>query len=313
MLSEHGMQDDPITLRQLQALLAISDSGSIGAAPRKLGVTQPVLSRIIAQLERSAGVSLVSRGARGTVLTPSGLSLVSRARTISAELKRCEEDLQWMRGQTGGLISIAASPVPMMLVIPVAIRQLHQTLPDAEVLVSEVVYPQLQDAFRNQRIDFAVGPVPPGGLGHDFRVEPLFEVEGVIAVARNHPKASARSLAALRAEPWIIMGPVQGPGAVVAQLFESYGIEPPLCKVTLDTVWSAIEMISRTGFVGWVPKPIAESALERIRIVKVREALPPLKIGLITRVDTQLTTAARALISAVRARSRQLQHSGGAG
>ncbi len=212
-----------------------------------------------------------------------------------------------MRGETGGLISVAASPVPMMLVVPVAIRQLHQSLPDAEVLVSEVVYPQLLEAFRNQRIDFAIGPVPPDGLGHDFRVEPLFEVDGVIAVARDHPKSGVRSLAALRSEPWIIMGPMHGPGAVVAEIFTRHGIEPPPCKVTLDTVWSAIEMISRTGFVGWVPRPIAESALDRIRIVRIRETLPPLKIGLVTRTDTQLTTAARALISAIRTRSRQLQ------
>ena len=101
---------------------------------------------------------------------------------------------------------------------------------------------------------------------------------------------------------------MNGPGAVVAQLFESHGLDPPRCKVTLDTVWSAIEMISRTGFVGWVPKPIAESALDRVRIVRIREALPPpLQIGLITRTDTLLTTAARALISAVRARTKQMQ------
>ena len=301
------MQNDPLTLRQLQALLAISDAGSIGAAARELGVTQPVLSRIIAQLERSAGVSLVRRGARGTVLTPSGLALAGRARTISAELKRCEEDLQLMRGQTGGLVSLAVSPVPMMMVVPAAIRQLLQTLPDAEVLVTEIVYPQLLDAFRHQRIDFAIGPVPPSGLGTDLRIEPLFQVEGVIIVARDHPKAGVRSLAALRSEPWIIMGPMNGPGAVVAQLFASHGLDAPRCKVTLDTVWSAIEMISRTGFVGWVPKPIAESALDRVRIVRIREALPPLQIGLITRTDTLLTTAARALISAVRARSKQMQ------
>lgn len=300
------MYYDPITLRQLQALLAISDAGRIGAAAKRLGVTQPVLSRIVAQLERSAGVSLVARGARGTVLTPSGKSLAARARTISAELKHCQEDLQLLRGETGGLISVAASPVPMMLVVPFAIRQLLQTLPDAEVLVNEIVYPQLLDAFRDQRIDFAIGPVPATGLGSDFRVEPLFQVDGVIAVARDHPKASARSLGALCAEPWIIMGPTNGPGAVISQLFASHGLEPPRCKVTLDTVWSAMEMISQTQFVGWVPKPIAESALDRIRTVKIREALPPLQIGLITRTDTQLTTAARALISAVRTRSRQL-------
>ena len=215
------MKNDPLTLRQLQALLAISDAGSIGAAARELGVTQPVLSRIIAQLERSAGVSLVRRGARGTVLTPSGLALAGRARTISAELKRCEEDLQLMRGQTGGLVSLAVSPVPMMMVVPAAIRQLLQTLPDADVLVTEIVYPKLLDAFRHQRIDFAIGPVPPSGLGTDLRIEPLFRVDGVIVLARDHPKAGARSLAALRSEPWIIMGPMNGPGAVVAQLFES--------------------------------------------------------------------------------------------
>lgn len=300
------MHDDPLTLRQLQSLLAISDTGSIGAAARQLGVTQPVLSRIIAQLERSAGVSLVRRGARGTVLTPSGLALAARARTISAELKRCEEDLQLMRGQTGGLVSLAVSPVPMMLVVPAAIRQLLETLPDAEVLVTEIVYPQLLDAFRHQRIDFAIGPFPPTGLGADLRIEPLFQVDGVIAVSRDHPRANARSLSALAAEPWIIMGPLNGPGAVVAQLFASHGLSPPRCKVTLDTVWSAIEMISRTRFVGWVPRPIAESALDRVRIVRIREALPPLQIGLITRTDTLLTTAARALVSAIRTRSRQL-------
>ena len=57
---EHGLDEEPITLRQLHALLAISDAGSISAAARELKVTQPVLSRIIGQLERSSGVSLVS-------------------------------------------------------------------------------------------------------------------------------------------------------------------------------------------------------------------------------------------------------------
>lgn len=305
------MHDDALTLRQLEALLAVADCGSISAAARSLDVTQPVLSRIIGQLERASGVSLVSRGALGTVLTPSGQRLAERARLITAELRRCEEDLLLIRGEKGGLISVAASPVPMMLVVPVAIRQLLQSLPDAEVLVTEIVYPKLIDAFRDQRVDLAIGPVPDEALGGDLRSEPLFQVERVIAVARNHPKAGARSLTTLRSDPWIITGPLNGPGAVVNRVFRSHGITPPQAKVTLDTVWAAIEMISHTGFVGSVPRPIAEAAQDKVRIVKIREELPPLQISLITRAGVQLTTAARALVSAIRARSKQISRSPG--
>lgn len=300
------MQDDSITVRQLEALLSVADSGSISAAARSLGVTQPVLSRIIGQLERAAGVSLVSRGALGTVLTRPGQRLAERARLISAELKRCEEDLLALRGERGGQISLAASPVPMMLVVPGAIAQLLRSLPEAEVMVSEIVYPEVIDAFREQRIDFAIGPVPEGGLGGDLRAEALFQVERSVVVSRDHPKANVRTLAALQSEPWIITGPVNGPGSTVRQFFLDHGIEPPRCSVALDTVWAAIDMVSHDGFVGSVPKPIAEAAAERIRVVKIRESLPPLTICLMTRAGVQLTNAARALVSALRARSARL-------
>jgi DNA-binding transcriptional LysR family regulator len=292
-----------MTLRQLQALLALADSGSISAAARALGVTQPVLSRVLSQLGRSSGVSLVARGPLGTILTRPGQRLAERARLISAELKRCEEDLLLLRGEQGGQISLAASPVPMMLVIPGAIQQVLHTLPGTEVTVAEIVYPELIDAFREQRIDFAIGPVPDGGLGGDLRAEPLFQVERVIVVARDHPKSHVRTLAALQSEPWIITGPLNGPGAAVRQLFLDHGMTPPHCGVALDTVWAAIDMVSHNGFVGSVPRPIAEAAGSRIRILKIREEMPPLTICLITQAGVQLTTAARALVSAVRARS----------
>ena len=302
---EHGLDEEPITLRQLHALLAISDAGSISAAARELKVTQPVLSRIIGQLERSSGVSLVSRSARGTALTAAGQNLATRARSISAELRRCHEDIRLMRGESSGRVSIACSPVPMMLVTPIAIRQFLRSFPQAEVRVTELVYPKVVDAFRNQRIDFAIGPVPRKGLGASFRVEPLFQVDLVVAAARDHPAASARTLSALRNHPWLIMGPDDGPGAVLGEIFASHHIDAPHSQVTLDTVWSALEMIRRSGFVGFIPRPIAESAREQVRIIRVREALPPLQISLIAETGTQLTSAARALISAVRARSRQ--------
>lgn len=305
------MQNDSITVRQLEALLAVADSGSISAAARALGVTQPVLSRIIGQLERVAGVSLVSRGALGTVLTRPGQRLVERARLISAELKRCEEDLLSLRGQQGGQISLAASPVPMMLVVPGAIQQLLRSLPEAEVIVSEIVYPEVIDAFREQRIDFAIGPVPESGLGADLRAEALFQVERSIVVAHDHPKAHVRTLAALQSEPWIITGPVNGPGSMIRQFFLDQGIEPPRCRVALDTVWAAIDMVSHNGFVGSVPKPIAEAAADRVRVVRIREPLPPLTICLMTQAGVQLTNAARALISAMRARSARLSRAAG--
>jgi LysR family transcriptional regulator, regulator of abg operon len=152
-------------------------------------------------------------------------------------------------------------------------------------------------------VDFVLGPVASGGLGPEFSVTRLFDVEVVVAVSRDHPRASARSLATLAPEEWIVTGPASGPGAVVEQLFRKHRLTPPRCVIYLETIFSAVEMIKHTHLAGLLPAPVAAAAGDSIRAVPIRERCEPLSLCMVIPTRTMLTPAARALVSAVRATS----------
>ena len=68
-----------VTLRELRLFLAVARSGSIVKAANEIGLTQPALSKSIAELERAFGVRLFDRTNRGVTPTPHGEVLLRRA------------------------------------------------------------------------------------------------------------------------------------------------------------------------------------------------------------------------------------------
>ncbi|RLU85798.1 LysR family transcriptional regulator [Streptomyces griseocarneus] len=77
---------DDVELRHLKALVAIADEGTVTAAAARLCLTQPALSRTLAQLEQRVGVRLVDRSPRRLALTPAGSTLLEHGRAILAHL-----------------------------------------------------------------------------------------------------------------------------------------------------------------------------------------------------------------------------------
>jgi len=295
------MSSGEITLTQLRALIAVQRHGSITAAATALRVTQPVLTRGLRQLEQQLGVALLHRSARGASLTGYGEVLVARALRIDEEVRRAQDEIRQMQGKVFGRVTIACSPIPMMLFVPEAIGQLRQSFPGVELRVTEAVYPEVENEFRQNRLDFAVGPVPESGLGREYKTTKLLEVDLVVAVRRGHARSDARSLKEMQDEGWMVMGPRGGPGAIVEKVFGRYGLKAPSTPVYLETVWAALEVIKHSNIVGFMPSLLARWAADEISIVPVVEKIPPLKIHAITSSTAILTPAARALMSAIRA------------
>jgi DNA-binding transcriptional LysR family regulator len=290
-----------ITFAQLRALLAVQRQGSITSAAASIGVTQPVLTRSLRLLEQQLGVSLLQRSARGASLTLYGQSLVARSQRIEEELRRAKDELQQMQGKVSGRISMACSPIPMMLFVPKAIGHFRKTFTDVQVRVTEAVYPEVMNEFRQERIDFAIGPIPERGLGRDYKTSKLLDVEMVVAVRKGHRKASCKSIKDFLKSEWMVMGPPEGPGAIVSKVFEQQGLQPPDTPLYLESVWSALEVIRHSDLIGFIPKPLVLWSAKDIAVAPVAETLPHVRIHAITSKKTILTPAARALISAIRA------------
>ncbi len=75
------------TLRQLQYLVAVADTGKFHEAARMLNVSQPSLSAQIAEAEQQLGAVLVERGRHGAIMTPLGEEVVRRARLILIQVE----------------------------------------------------------------------------------------------------------------------------------------------------------------------------------------------------------------------------------
>ena len=78
----------------MRTIVAVAEAGSVRGAARRLGLSQPALTKSLGQLERELGAALVQRSARGTQFTELGKAMLARARAIDAELRRaCWEGL----------------------------------------------------------------------------------------------------------------------------------------------------------------------------------------------------------------------------
>lgn len=179
-----------VDLESLRLLLAVDAFGSIGAAARDLGITQPAASSRLRAMETRHGLNLVARSPRGSVLTEDGQAVVGWARTVLREVAMLETGLEALTEQRRGSVSIAASLTIAEYLVPGWIARLRSRFPD---VVAGLVVVNSDDVVAmvragQVRIGFVEGPVVATGLvmktvGHD---------ELIVAAAPEHPWARTR-------------------------------------------------------------------------------------------------------------------------
>src|SRR3954453_21735786 len=107
------MEDDPIVrrlkLRDLRVLLAVTKVGSMAKAATQLGISQPAISRAIADMETMLGVSLFDRSPQGVEPTPYGRALIKRGATVFNELNQGVKDIQYIADPTAGELRFAST------------------------------------------------------------------------------------------------------------------------------------------------------------------------------------------------------------
>lgn len=96
-------------LEVLDLLVSVAELGSLGAAARRHGITQPAASMRITALERRLRLRLLDRGPTGSVLTESGRAVVEHARPILAAAHAFATGVADLRGAAGFKLRIAAS------------------------------------------------------------------------------------------------------------------------------------------------------------------------------------------------------------
>ena len=118
-----------LKLRQLNILLAVARCGSMAKAADELAITQPVISKAIAELEDLLGVRLLDRGRYGIEPTLHGRALLKRSLAIFDDLKTSVSELEFLSDPTAGHLRIGCDEPLSTWLLPVLIDRLARRYP----------------------------------------------------------------------------------------------------------------------------------------------------------------------------------------
>ncbi|MGB2179210.1 MAG: LysR substrate-binding domain-containing protein, partial [Hyphomonas sp.] len=144
------------TLRQLQYIVAVADTGRFRDAALQLGVSQPSLSEQISDAEAQLGVTLIERARTGAVLTPAGVEVVRRARIVLTQAEDLKTVARQVAGDLAGRYRLGTLPTIGPYLLPSAVRELHRLYPDLRLGVREERTIDLDEKLNDGRLDMII-------------------------------------------------------------------------------------------------------------------------------------------------------------
>lgn len=294
------------TPHQLLCFLAVAETGSFSEAARRLGLSQPALSRTVRLLEQALGARLFDRDTRNVALTPVGLELRPIAERLGAEFGGAFGELARFVAGGRGRIVLAALPSIAAVLLPPSIAALRAERPDVDVVIEDGLSGRVLEAVRDGRaeIGLTVQPAPSGSL--DYR--PLLS-DAFGLVCRDDDPMAARDTAAwtiFARHPFIAMAPASsvrlmtdavflGAGLAVTPLFQCafLGTAGGLVAAGLGLTALPRLTLPLTAAPGLAWRPLAGPATRR-------------HMGVVTRANRTLSPAAAALLDLILAEARRL-------
>lgn len=266
-----------LRLQQLAIFIKVLESGSVLAASRELGMTQPAVSKSIQDLESQIGVTLFERSKKGMRLTDFGKVFESHAQLVLSQLRYLSEDLMsWKTGVSGHMIVgtlIAASGT----VLPRALGHLRQIAPDVGVTVKVGSNSSLFPMLVKGEVDIVLGILPEDATAlipehlvtSSLKHVALYEDGLNVVISSTHPLASQApaSLAQLHGLEWIIPTRDSANYRVAQDFFKQHGYAVPERVIQSVSILTNLELVMQWNMVAIMPRS-ASRRFEELGLVK---------------------------------------------
>ncbi|MGF7162775.1 DNA-binding transcriptional LysR family regulator [Rhodoligotrophos appendicifer] len=282
-------------LNQLRNVSAIASRGSLRAAARALGLSQPALTRSVTEIEHELGAPLFERRARGMALTPIGEAVVKRANVILNEVRRTQEEVDQIRGGLGGSVTAGLSIAAHIAMLPRSLKLFRQRYPDVKLRLIEGFYPTLESSLIDGSVDFYIGPQPSQATPKELLVEKLFDNTRTVLGRAGHPLANARSLRELVDAEWVMTSITHKADEEMDTLFARNGLPPPTLVIQTQSALTLIMTLAYSDMLAMVPIQWTELAITSASLVSINvsEPLPAPPMVLVRRTSLPLTPAAQ--------------------
>jgi DNA-binding transcriptional LysR family regulator len=176
--------------RHLQLLVALDDFRHVGRVAEFMNVTQPAVSKSLAEIERGIGLALFERKKGGLVPTPYGECLIRLCRSMLQSLDAVGEELRHLQSGAAGQVRLGVLPVAAPVLAPRAVIRMRKEAPRAAIVLHEATADRLLPMLREGQLDLIVGTLPPASMSAGLVEEVLHRGDGVSVVCGlNHPLA----------------------------------------------------------------------------------------------------------------------------
>ncbi len=289
-------------LYQLEALAACADAGSVRAAARQLGVSQPAVTRAIRDLEKQQQLVLVIRSSTGLQFTEDGRALLEHARLILNQLKSAKAQMEMRRGKVEGKLSVALTPWLSHLFLAEVISEFKSRMPMVQLEIFDSMELITQPLLRDGSIDLSISHAN-SSYRQLYDVDPLVEYETAIIVRRGHPSENVTTLHDLLGYNWILNYEPGQRETAMQELFWRHGAAVDEAQIYLINSVSIIRSLTQSSDMCTLgPRIITESEpFNRLfRALDLKEKFTPGVLSIISRRNSPTGTSAQCFSDCVR-------------
>jgi DNA-binding transcriptional LysR family regulator len=302
-----------LRLRDLHVFLTVVQRGSMAKAAQQLGVTQPAVSRVIAELEHTLGVRLLERSAKGVEPSAYGRALLRRSTVAFDELRQSIRDIEFLAEPATGEVRIGCSEMVAAAILPAVIQRFSQAYPQVVLHVEQLgshtasqtlELPELHERSLDIAMLLLAKPSADEPFVEGVNVEVLFLDKLVVAAGKHTAWANRRKIALseLAGERWILSGPHSWNFAELANAFHACGVNMPKINLVTLSTHLRVNLLAAGSFIATFPNSVLQSYGERfsLKILPVHLPVRPWPVALVTLKGRILTPAVERFIECAR-------------
>jgi len=293
-----------LKLRHLDALVAVSQHGSMARAAAALSISQPAISKAITEMEGTLGVRLFDRTAQGVEPNLYGRALLKWALAAFDDVRQGVKEIEFLTDPSAGEVRVGASEPMMAGFIPAIIERIHQAYPRISIQVRHVP-PAVEQTrtLRDRDVDLVIGrlAVP---FDADIEAEVLFHERAFVVGGPNNHWVGRKivRLVDLMSEPWMLPPANTVIGNLTADAFHASGLEVPRASVDAGSMQLYSALMASGPYLSILPGSMLHFSAKRLSIkalpVDIPIALGP--AGIVRLKNRAVSAAALAFIDCAR-------------
>ena len=251
-----------VRLRDLHILMEVVQSGSMVRAAKHLGISTPVVSKTIADIEHALGVPLLDRLPHGVEPTLYGRALIKRSIVVFDELRQSVRDIEFLADPTVGEVRIGSTEPLAAGIVPAVIERLNRHHPRVLFHVVQADFTMMLRELRAREIDLMIGR-PAGPMSEeDLESQVLFN-DRLLIVAGMQNRWSRRrkiALAELIDEPWSLPSVGSIPRSAIIAAFRAAGVDAPPAVVSTAATQLHTYLLASGRFITTLPESVMHRA-----------------------------------------------------